>query len=47
MKDEELFIEEIRSAASNYACDTDDNDYDVLVRIKCEDGWTSAEIIKK
>lgn len=34
----------IEEAASNYACDYEDIDFDVYVRITCEDGWTEAKI---
>ena len=46
MKDEELLIEMIRNAAGEYSCDASDRDFEVVVRIKCDGGWTSAEIVK-
>lgn len=46
MIDEELLIEIIRDAASEYSCDASDKDFEVVVRIKCDNGWTSAEIVK-
>lgn len=42
---EELLIEMIRIAASEYSCDASDRDFEVVVRIKCDNGWTSAEIV--
>jgi hypothetical protein len=46
MIDEEFLIEMIRETASEYSCDASDRDFEVVVRIKCDDGWTSAEIVK-
>lgn len=46
MIDEELLIGIIRDAASEYSCDASDKDFEVVVRIKCDNGWTSAEIVK-
>ena len=46
MIDEDLLIEMIRTAASEYSCDASDRDFEVVVRIKCDNGWTSAEIVK-
>ena len=46
LEDEELLLDEISSAASEYSCEKDDTDFEILVRIKCRDGWVSAEIIK-
>jgi hypothetical protein len=46
MIDEELLIEMIQDAASDYSCDASDRNFEVVVRIKCDDGWTSAEIVK-
>lgn len=38
-------IEEIESQASVFACDKEIDDFEVTVRITCEDGWCSANII--
>lgn len=38
-------IEEIESQASIFACDKEINDFEITVRITCEDGWCSANII--
>ena len=46
MIDEELLIEMIQRAASEYSCDASDRDFEVVVRIKCDNGWTSAKIVK-
>lgn len=46
LKDEGMLLEELQSTAANYACDTDDEDFDIIVRIKSEDGWVSCGIIK-
>jgi hypothetical protein len=48
MKAKELFsdlIEEIESQASMFACDKELDDFELTVRITCEDGWCSANII--
>lgn len=44
MKNKERFETDIQEAASNYACDYEDLDFCVYVRITCEDGWTEAKI---
>jgi hypothetical protein len=41
----EDLIEEIQSNASSFACDKDIDDFEITVRITCEDGWCSANII--
>ena len=46
MIDEELLIEMIQRAASEYSCVASDRNFEVVVRIKCDKGWTSAEIVK-
>ncbi len=46
MIDEELLMEMIRGAASEYSCDASDEYFEVVVRIKCDNGWTSVEIVK-
>lgn len=46
MNDEDLLIEMVQEAASEYACDASDRNFEVIIRIKCEEGWTSAEILK-
>jgi hypothetical protein len=46
MIDEELLIEMIQDAASEYSCEASDRDFEVIVRIKCDNGWASAEIVK-
>lgn len=38
-------IEEIESQASNFACDKEIDNFEITVRITCEDGWCSADII--
>ena len=46
LKDEEMLLEALQSSASNYAYDAEDEDFDIIVRIKSEDGWVSCGIIK-
>lgn len=46
MNDEDLLIEMVQTAASEYSCDASDRNFEVIIRIKCEEGWTSAEILK-
>lgn len=46
LEDEELLLDEISSAAAEYSCETNDPEFEILVKIKCSDGWVSAEIIK-
>ena len=46
LKDEDLLVEMVQSAASEYSCDAEDLDFEVVVRIKCENRWTSAEIVE-
>lgn len=41
----EDLIEEIESQASIFACDKEIDDFEIIVRITCEDGWCSANII--
>lgn len=41
----EDLIEEIQSNASSFAYDKDIDDFEITVRITCEDGWCSANII--
>ena len=41
----EDLIEEIQSKASSFAYDKDIDDFEITVRITCEDGWCSANII--
>lgn len=38
-------IEEIGSQAADFACDKEIYDFEITVRITCEDGWCSANII--
>ena len=38
-------IEEIESQASIFACDKEIDDFELTVRITCEGGWCSANII--
>lgn len=38
-------IEEIEYEASKFACDEEIDDFEITVRITCEDGWCSANII--
>lgn len=38
-------IEEIESQASTFACDKEIDDFELTVRITCEDGWCSVNII--
>ena len=44
MMNKDVFEGLIQKAASDYACDYEDLDFCVYVRITCEDGWTKAEI---
>lgn len=44
MKNKDVLEGLIQEAASNYACDYEDLDFCVYVRITCEDGWTEAKI---
>ncbi len=46
VQDEDLLVEMVQSAASEYSCDAEDLDFEVIVRIKCDNGWTSVEIVK-
>ena len=41
----EYLIEEIQSAVSNFSYDEGFDDFDITVRIVCEDGWCRANII--
>ncbi|MBR3830766.1 MAG: hypothetical protein IKJ52_05895 [Muribaculaceae bacterium] len=41
----EDLIEEIGSQASKFACDKEIDDFEITVRITCEDGWCSANLI--
>lgn len=41
----EDLIEEIKSQASIFACDKEIDDFKLIVKITCEDGWCSANII--
>lgn len=38
-------IEEIESQTSNFAYDKEMDNFEITVRITCEDGWCSANII--
>lgn len=38
-------IEEIESQASNFAYEKEIDDFEITVRITCENGWCSANII--
>lgn len=38
-------IEEIESQASIFACDKEIDNFEITVRITCEDGWCSVNII--
>ena len=44
MKNKDVLEGLIQEAASDYACDYEDLDFCVYVRITCEDGWTEAKI---
>lgn len=46
LKDEEMFLDKLSSEAADYAYEAKDNDFDVLVRVTCVDGWVSCELIK-
>ena len=46
MIDEGLLIEMIRKVASEYSYDASDRDFEVVIRITCDNGWASAEIVK-
>jgi hypothetical protein len=46
MNDEDLLIEMIQTAVSEYACDVSDRNFEAIIYIKCEEGWTTAEILK-
>ena len=41
----EDLIEEIESKASIFACDKEIDDFEITVRITCEDGWCRADLI--
>ena len=38
-------VEEIEFQASKFACDEEIDDFEIIVRITCEDRWCSANII--
>lgn len=38
-------IEEIESQAAYFACDKEIDGFEITVRITCEEGWCSANII--
>lgn len=38
-------VEEIESQASEFSCDKEIDNFEITVRITCEDGWCSANII--
>ncbi|MBD5401881.1 hypothetical protein HDR58_03635 [bacterium] len=39
------FLEIIEEAAETYACNAEDRDFEVIVKITCEDGWCNAYIV--
>ena len=41
----EDLIDEIEELASTFACDKEIDDFEITVRITCENGWCSANII--
>lgn len=45
MEDRLLFIEKIEEAAAEYSCDAKDGNFEVIVKITCEDGWCSATVV--
>lgn len=45
LEDKDLLLEMIQDAASGYSCDASDSDFEVIVRIKCDDGWTKVELL--
>lgn len=46
VKDEENLLERLQSEVAMYADDADDQDFEILVRITCEDGWVSCDLVK-
>lgn len=47
MKDKELLIEMVQSAISEYCCDSEDYDLDIIIEVKAENGWVNRPIIKE
>ncbi len=47
LKDEDLLLELVRDAVSDYSCDASDRDFECIIKIECDNGWASAEIVQK
>lgn len=45
MKDRLLFLEKIEDAVAGYSCDAKDENFEVFVKITCEDGWVYANVV--
>ena len=43
----EDLVEEIKSIASNFSDEKSLYDFEITVRITCEDGWCSADLISE
>ncbi len=42
-KDKNSLIEEIQSAVANYCYDHDDQDFEITLSVRAEDGWAKVE----
>ena len=42
----EDLVDEIGSQASNFSFEKNLSDFEITVRITCEDGWCSADLIR-
>lgn len=41
----EDLVDEICSQAADFSCEKNLSDFEITVRITCEDGWCSADLI--
>ena len=47
VKDENLLIDAIQSTVATYCYDNNDNDFEVVIKIKVEDGLAKCKIVKE
>lgn len=45
LKDSQLLLDTISADVSEYAYDTGDSNFEVIVKICCVDGWVSSDFI--
>ncbi|MBQ4588784.1 MAG: hypothetical protein IJA95_05830 [Bacteroidaceae bacterium] len=47
MKDKDLLEEMVQSAISEYCCDSEDYDLDIIIEVTVRNGWVDRPIIKE